>query len=133
MSNLRNLFITVLLQVLLPVVLSLQATAQSKVSFSFSLQTRSSTSAGVFKKDGTLVRTIWSGESLNAGSHIKTWDGLDNEGMSVQDNYDIKVLSNNLTYNWEGVIGNTLSNTRGSFERIYGMAFSGNNGYVALG
>ena len=51
------------------------ATAQTKVSFTFSLPASASTSAGVFSKDGTLLKTLWSGVTYSAGSHTIDWDG----------------------------------------------------------
>ena len=108
--------------------------------FSFSLKTASTTSAGVYQNDGTLIRTIWSGEKFEAGTHSSKWDGLDDEGNVVNEtNINIKVLSNNVTYQWEGArIGNTSTALTGEtkhrlFEPIRGMTMLGNTAYVAGG
>ena len=107
----------------------------SSVPFSYSLPANARTSAGVFKKDGTLIKTLWSGISYSAGSHNAVWDGTDDEGQLVPDSsYDIRILSNNVIYNWEGVIGNTSNVYSGSsvfhsFQTINSMAFTGSTGY----
>jgi hypothetical protein len=115
------------------------ATAQTKVSFSFSLPASASTSAGVFSKDGTLLKTLWSGVTYTAGSHTIDWDGTYDDGtLATPGSYDIRVLSNNVKYQWEGVIGNTSDAVSGPtvqrfFERLYGMAIAGNSAYFATG
>lgn len=43
-------------------------------AFSFVLSEASKTSAGIYKSDGTLVRTLWSGKNINAGRHKIAWD-----------------------------------------------------------
>src|SRR3954465_6368898 len=116
-----------LLYVLLLLLPSL-APAQTNVSFTFSLPASASTSAGVFSKDGTLQKTLWSGVTYTAGSHKVDWDGtLDDGTLAPPTSYDIRVLSNNVKYQWEGVIGNTSDAVSGPtvqrfFERLYGMA-----------
>ncbi len=89
--------------------------------FNFTLADTEMTSAGVYKTDGTLVRTLWSGVEYDAGTHTKTWDGLDDWGNRVaDDDYNIKVVSNQVTYTWEGVVGNSsLSQTDTTVYRGY--------------
>ncbi len=109
----------------------------TSVPFSFSLPANARTSAGVFEKDGTLIKTLWSGINYTSGSHTEIWDGTDEDGRLVPNaSYDIRVLSNNVNYNWEGVVGNTSDALSGqtvhhSFQRIHGMAFTGTTGYIA--
>ncbi|WP_080241344.1 PA14 domain-containing protein [Spirosoma rigui] len=110
------------------------------VSFSFTLPASARTSAGVYAKDSTLLRTLWSGVSYPAGTHQQTWDGLDDEGRLVADgSYTVQVLSNNVTYTWEGVIGNTSygisqgNNVQRAFLRTHGMAITGNTAYYGAG
>ncbi|QEM10713.1 PQQ-binding-like beta-propeller repeat protein [Mucilaginibacter rubeus] len=111
----------------------------AQASFTFKLDGTAKTSAGVYTKDGTLVRTLWSGVTYNAGTQQYNWDGLNDDGVAVaNDAYVAKVLSNNVRYKWEGVIGNTSDLFSGSsvhhaIERMYGMAISGNNAYFAVG
>lgn len=113
--------------------------AQTGTAFVFKLDGRAKTSAGVYSKDGTLIRTLWSGVTYNAGTHQFTWDGIDDDGrLAANNNYEVKVLSNNVKYKWEGVIGNTSDSLSGAsvhhaIERMYGMAISGNNAYFAVG
>ena len=81
------------------------------IPFSFSLSTGAKTSAGVYKKDSTLVRTLWSGVDYSAGTHTSTWDGKldDLKTIAPKDSYIVKVTSNNITATWEGVVGNNGS------------------------
>src|ERR1700712_4935713 len=76
--------------------------AQTSVPFSFSLPAAASTSAGVFTKSGTLVKTLWSGVNYSAGNHTVNWDGtLDDGSLAPVASYDVRVLSNNVKYNWD--------------------------------
>jgi hypothetical protein len=115
------------------------AQAQTGTGFTFKLDGRGKTSAGVYSKDGTLLRTLWSGVTYNAGTHQFVWDGINDDGrLAANGGYVVKVLSNNVKYKWEGVIGNTSDSLSGSsvhhaIERMYGMAISGNNAYFAVG
>ena len=82
--------------------------AQLSMPFLFSLKNTASTSAGVFSKDGTLIRTLWSGMSYSAGNHRSSWDGMQDDGTPAPAaGYDVRVLSGNVQYHWDGVIGNT--------------------------
>jgi hypothetical protein len=115
------------------------AQAQTGNSFVFKLDSKAKTSAGVYSKDGTLVRTLWSGITYNPGIHQSIWDGLDDDGrLAANGSYVVKVLSNNVNYKWEGVIGNTSDSFTGAsvyhaIERMYGMAISGSIAYFAVG
>ncbi len=78
--------------------------------------------------------------SYTAGNYTRNWDGMDDQGLLVSDGtYDIKVLSNNVTYTWEGVIGNTSygisqgNNVQRAFLRTHGMAITGNTAYYGAG
>jgi len=84
--------------------------------FYFTLSSPASTSAGVFKKDGTLVRTLWNTELYSKGTFTKFWDGKDDFGVRIvspDSSYEIKVLSNNVQYIWQGTIGNTSDSMTG--------------------
>jgi hypothetical protein len=113
--------------------------ASARLPFSFTLGTAATTSAGVFAPDGTLVRTLWSNVAYQAGPHASTWDGLDDEGnLAADGNYSVKVVSSNVTYEWEGVIGNTSQAKTGSTvnraaQAITGMVVVGNYAYYAVG
>ncbi|MFD2574669.1 hypothetical protein ACFSUS_28835, partial [Spirosoma soli] len=108
--------------------------------FTFNLNNSARTSAGVFTKDGILIRTLWSGVNFPAGTHVKNWDGLDDQGQQAPTaSYDIRLLSNNVSYTWEGVIGNSsFGVSQGNalqrgFLRIQGMAITGNTAYYGIG
>lgn len=111
----------------------------SQTAFTFSLPKASRTSAGVYKNDGTLIRTLWSGLNLDPGSHARVWNGADDEGgLAAEGEYQIRILSNNVDYKWEGVIGNTSDAVTGpGIHRglifITGMAVSGGTVYYSAG
>ena len=113
--------------------------AQVKLPFIFSLPANASTSAGVFSKDSTLLKTLWSGVAYTAGSHTAVWDGtLDDGALAPPGNYYVRILSNNVQYHWDGVIGNTSDAVSGPkvhrfFERMYGMAIAGSSAYFSTG
>ena len=108
------------------------------VPFTFTLSDSARVSAGVFAKDGTLIRTLWSGVSYKPGSYTQIWDGKDDEGRLASDgSYDIRLMSNKVSYTWEGVIGNTATAQSGpthfrSLENIACMAIDGNTAYYAI-
>jgi hypothetical protein len=107
--------------------------------FKFTLQQSASTSAGVYTTDGVLVRTLWSGVKYNAGAHSAVWDGTNDEGnLMPAASYQIKVLSNNVKYAWEGVLGNTSGKFSGptifrGHNPIQGLAVAGNTAYYTVG
>jgi hypothetical protein len=109
------------------------------VPFSFTLSANATTSAGVYTTGGVLIKTLWSGVPYIAGSHSAAWDGTGDDGRLVTPgNYSIRVLSNNVSYTWEGVIGNTSDSFSGStvyhsYSRMYDMAFSSTTGYYSIG
>lgn len=108
-------------------------------SSSYTLESRSSTSAGVYKADGTLVRTLWSGVVKEAGTYQVDWDGTDDFQQQLPvDNYVIKVLSNNVQYTWQGTIGNSSKDQVGpnihrSLEPANNIAIAGNSAYYTVG
>lgn len=118
------------------------ASAQSpnaKVQFSFTINTAGTTSAGVFKRNGTLVRTLWNNVKYPAGTFSSSWDRRDDDGNLLTDTgYIVKVISNNVSYKWDGTIGNTSDSVNGhtrikAFERIHAMTAFGNYMYFAIG
>ncbi len=110
------------------------------VAFSFSMKKAGISSAGVYKRSGNiLVRTLWNNVSYPAGTHTAYWDRVNDDGLLLDDTgYYIKVISNNLTYKWEGVIGNNSDSISGkskirAFDRFHSLAFAGQYGYYAVG
>ncbi len=105
--------------------------------FTFLLKDSVVTSAGVYTKDSVLIRTLWSGKAFGPGKTNAYWDGKDDEGnLAEAGNYSIKVLSNNVHYTWEGVIGNTSDSLIGStvyngFGRMNGMVIVGNTAFYS--
>ncbi|MEO6732472.1 MAG: hypothetical protein ABIN01_14735, partial [Ferruginibacter sp.] len=134
----KNLFIKKLIFLFF---ISLNAIAQDG-KFSFTLPSTLSTSAGVFLNDSILVRTLWNNEKYAAGTYTKFWDGKDDYGNAISlpaSAYQIKVLSNNVQYAWQGTVGNTsdgmtgATKHRGYYYCMRGLAFSGNTGYFCMG
>jgi hypothetical protein len=121
--------------------ISLNSFAQDG-KFSFTISSPVSTSAGVFKNDSILVRTLWNNVSYAPGTYTKYWDGRDDYGVSVLSPapaYKIKIVSNNVQYQWQGTIGNSSdsmtgnSKHRGYYHCMRGLAFSGSFGYFCTG
>ncbi len=83
--------------------------ATEPVRFRFALDNDYSTSAGVFDSQGTLIRTLWSNRRYRAGAAEAVWDGRDDDGhLALPDaQYEIRVLTHNVIYTWDGVIGNS--------------------------
>lgn len=113
-----------------------QATSST---FTFTLDEPCKTSAGVFKPDGTLVRTLWSKVRYQAGTFSAVWDGLDDEtNTAPQDVYEIRLLQHNTEYVWDGAIGNTSAELSGptvhhGFYPIRDIAISGTNAFYVSG
>ena len=90
------------------------AGAAEVMRFSFTLPRGASTSAGVFEADGRLVRTLWRGEALSAGEHVRSWDGLDDRGQPLAAGLrEVRLVQHNVAYRWEGVIGNSSAPASG--------------------
>jgi hypothetical protein len=103
------------------------------------LAAAATTSAGIFDAQGRLVRTLWSGRPLPAGSVHMVWDGRNDDGVPVAaaEGHEARLLSHNIRHEWEGVIGNTSSAAPGThihraFGPIHDMAIDarGNAFYV---
>jgi hypothetical protein len=111
----------------------------SKVSFTFTLSQNSTTSAGIYRHNGQLVKTLWNNVKYTSGSHTAFWDRTNDEGNFLTDTgYVVKVVTANVNYTWEGVIGNNSDSLVGSskiraFERFHTMAVSGNYAYYGVG
>jgi hypothetical protein len=89
--------------------LSLQANyAYSQTNIKFTLDKKYTTSAGVYKADGSLVRTLWRREPYEAGTHTVAWDGKDDVGnVTTGGSFQVKMIYHNVQYVWEGAIANT--------------------------
>ena len=96
------------------------------VTTTYTLTTKSTTSAGVYK-DGILVRTLWSNVVKNAGTYTPVWDGKDDAGTTVTGGtIKIKVIAHQMSYQWKANIGNTSTIDTGS-NKLRGLRspFSG--------
>jgi hypothetical protein len=105
----------------------------------YTLKERATTSAGVYKKDGTLVRTLWSGITKDAGTYEAKWDGTDDFQQALPvDNYTIKVISSNVKYTWEGTIGNSSASQKWphvhrALEPPNNIVIAATNAYYTVG
>ncbi len=107
-------------------------------SFSYKLDAASMTSAGIYDSKGVLIRTLWAQQKNGAGTHTASWDGLDDEGKEVSEaSYSWKVLTNNVKYTWQGIIGNTSDSMSGTtkhkgYQPITTMCFAGSTAYYGV-
>lgn len=98
--------------------------AYSQTNIKFTLDKKYTTSAGVYKADGSLVRTLWRREPYDAGTYTVAWDGKDDAGNAATNGpFQVKMIYHNVQYVWEGAIGNTSQNQAG--PHVY-------NGYLPI-
>ncbi len=97
------------------------------------------TSAGVYKPDGTLVKTLFSARRLFAGTNVVFWNGLDdNNQIAPAGTYTIKMIAHNVQYVWENVVGNSSvpncgESVHNGFEPIKAMTFNGTTAFYTSG
>ncbi|MES2428254.1 MAG: hypothetical protein V4560_14840 [Bacteroidota bacterium] len=108
----------------------------------FILDTVSHVSIAVFRQDSILVKSIVSDTVIQAGTHTMYWNATDDLGSTIpfpDSSYTIKIKSNNLKYNWDGVIGNSSDSMTGStvhkgyYECMNSLAFGSTYGYYCNG
>lgn len=118
--------------------------AAAGITFNFTLSAAGTTSAGVYDANGQLVKTLWRKTAYAAGAQSALWDGTKDDGtVAPNGTYRIKVLSHNVGYVWEGIIGNTHTsftsvNSGGDtvwhgYDSIADMAILGTNIFIANG
>ena len=111
----------------------------SYTRFSFTLDSKYQTSAGVYKPDGTLIRTLWRKVLYRPGTTVRSWDGNDDSGVSAgPGSYEIRLLYHNVQYIWDGVIGNSSSEMSGLTPHrgstfMESLAIDGPNAFYAIG
>ncbi|MES2648512.1 MAG: hypothetical protein V4717_16655 [Bacteroidota bacterium] len=98
-------------------------------SFEFSLDKAATVSAGTYKGE-KLVNTIFSNRQYAAGRHVVVLPFETPAGLTV------KVLSNNIKYEWEGVLANTSDSMSGpsvhhGYAQIYAALPYGKKLYVS--
>lgn len=96
-------------------------TLQSGISVgTYTLGSSATVSLGIFRESDpepkTLLRTLISAVPQSAGTYTVYWDGLDDNGNNIlsTNDYEAKLVTNNITYTWEGVVGNTSTYDSGS-------------------
>ncbi|GEO08780.1 hypothetical protein [Segetibacter aerophilus] len=105
----------------------------------YTLASPSTVSVGIYKSDGTLVRTLEAAKVKAAGPYNIVWDGTDDllQAQPVAQ-YTAKIATNNIIYDWQGVIGNTSTNQTGgdvhrSLDPAIAMVIAGTKAYYAIG
>jgi hypothetical protein len=89
----------------LGIAISSRATANE---FGYELPQAAATSAGIYDKDGRLVRVLWTREQKPAGKATAQWDGQDQFGKPAPSGtYEFRVVANRATYANVGAIGNS--------------------------
>lgn len=107
--------------------------------FQFHLDERTTTSAGVYHPDGTLVRTLWRKVEHRPGTHTATWDGKNDAQQTATDGtYEIRLISHHARYVWEGGIGNTSTAPFGrtvhrGFGPVTDLTITGNDVFYITG
>ena len=84
---------------------ALAGPSPGRIVSSFRLDGKSRVSAGFFATNGTLISTLFSNKEMDGGVHNVPWDWP--KGAARDDGLEVRVLAHNVTYEWEGVIGNT--------------------------
>ncbi|UYZ63631.1 PA14 domain-containing protein [Hymenobacter weizhouensis] len=119
--------------------LPLASAVRAQTPISFTLDKAYTTSAGVYRPDGTLVRTLWRKVPYTAGAHQASWDGRDDTGTAVAaGTYQVKVLTHNLRYVPEGHIGTTSDQQNkaamhNAWFPPFSLALDGNTAYYVNG
>ena len=109
------------------------------LDFTFNLDERATTSAGVYRPDGTLVRTLWRKVEYRPGTHTGTWDGKNDAQQPVPiDTYAVRLISHRANYVWEGGIGNTSTAPFGrtvhrGFGPVTDLTITGNDAFYITG
>ncbi|MET0262506.1 MAG: PA14 domain-containing protein [Rariglobus sp.] len=119
---------------------SLPHASAGSILFNFTIPAgATTTSAGVFAPDGTLLRTLWSNEIATPGDNSAIWDGLDDEGQPLTPgSYTVKVLHSQVSHTWEGTLGNTSTDQTGetvrrSFQPTHDLIINGSDMFFAYG
>ena len=82
-------------------------------NFTFTLKKAGTTSGGVYNIDtGQLVCTLWSARHFEEGTHIERWDHKDDFGNPLTGDFEARVLSSDIKYNWK-VWANTSASDYG--------------------
>jgi sugar lactone lactonase YvrE len=116
---------------------SLAAAATTTLRFTLPAERR--TSAAILDVDGRVLRTLWSGRTLAAGTHVERWDGRDDLGVPVPPGRArARVVHHAVSYEWEGVVGNTSATFTGegvhrSMFPPAAIAIAGDAAALALG
>ena len=114
--------------------INLQIT-RAQLTFSFTVENQNThTSAGVFDSSGALVRTLWSNQVFSPGTYTGGWNGNTDLGIQVPNNgpFTIKVLTNNVQYKWDGVVG-TTSDSWFVPQRPESFGWNGNRRFAFVG
>lgn len=103
----------------------------------FTLDAPATVSAGVYNGD-TLIRTLFSNRRFESGTHIVSWDGKRDDGTYDSVGKTIRILTNNVQYEWLGVVGNNSAYSTGDkvirgFDFIQDFTIAGGKIFLAKG
>jgi hypothetical protein len=91
-----------------------------QIGFTFTVPStpyRSTSAVVVNPATGNLIRTLWTNRAYPTGTWGEIWDGTDDYGTpQPAGQYTVKLLTNNVTYTWDGLIGNTEGDWGGPFN-----------------
>lgn len=94
--------------------------AKQPTALAFTLPRQATTSAGVYDRDGRLLRTLWRAEVLSAGEQTRVWDGKDDQGQPVtQTEVDVRLIHHRISHVWEGVIGNSSTGSGSNLHKAF--------------
>ena len=111
----------------------------------FHSPTATHTSAGIYSLSplnaSTLVRTLWSRRATPPGTHALAWDGLDDEGTphtaAPGHTLAARVLAAEVSYTWEGAIGNSVAQTGPrvpkGYSAVHGLSIAGDVAVLCAG
>lgn len=115
------------------------AGAVADTLLAFTLPRAATTSAGVYDRQGRLVRTLWRAEPMGAGPQQLRWDGRDDRGQPVAaQEHEVLLIHHRIGYVWEGVIGNRSARYTGAgvhkaFQPPTSIALAAGRGWYTVG
>jgi len=110
----------------------------SQVRFDYNVpEGQTKVSAGLYNGD-KLVRTVFNNRTTTAGNYTETFDALTDELDSIKslEGLSVKVISNAVKTEWEGVVGNTSEDKTGDnkhrgFMPFYYLMIDGGKAYYS--
>lgn len=105
----------------------------------YTLPSTKRVSIGIYDINNVLLRNLKKGETQTAGTYSLNWDGTNDFLSSLPiTTYKAKLITNNVNYEWQGIIGNTSTYQTGptihrSLDAPIGMVINGNKAVYCIG